>query len=114
MNRYGATPPRLDLGCTTPDAGSTALVVTGEIDMTTGDRFQHALMLALAEPGLRRLTVDVDRLEFIDSHGVSALLWAAQVAADRGIRFAVTHAAGQTRTILELLGVYELLTTDTD
>jgi anti-sigma B factor antagonist len=112
MSRFGgsATPPRLDLGCTARHTGSTTLVVDGEIDMTTGDRFRHALVLALAEPGLEQLTVDVGRLQFIDSHGVSALIWAAQLAEDRGIGFAVTNAAGQTRTILEVLGVYELLT----
>jgi anti-sigma B factor antagonist len=102
--------PQLSLCRADRHAGVTELAVTGEIDMTTGDDFREELARALAEPGIRRLTVDLGPVRFIDSNGVSSLLWAMQVAEEQQVAFCVANATGAARNVLEMLGVYEMLT----
>jgi anti-anti-sigma factor len=113
MNPPGGPTSRgeLRLGRLRRSGGDAVLAVAGEVDMTTGDRFRQALALALTEPDLDRLTIDLGPLRFIDSAGVSTLLWAQQTAAERDVTVAITNADGAIRSILELLGVYEMLTT---
>jgi anti-sigma B factor antagonist len=103
-------PPHLCLSHENRPAGVAVLAVTGEIDMSTGDDFRKALAVALAEPGIKRLTVDLGEVRFVDSNGVSSLLWALQTAEERHISFAVVNATGAARNVLEMLGVYDMLT----
>jgi anti-anti-sigma factor len=106
------TPPsELRLAQTAPAGGATRIEVDGEIDMTTGDAFRQTVARALDEPGLRQLELDLAGLQFIDSNGVSVLIYAHRVAEERGISLLISNTDEVIRSILDLLGVYELLTT---
>jgi anti-sigma B factor antagonist len=105
-------PPELRFDRTTRDNGVTCLTVTGEIDMTTGDCFRQTLLAVLGEPGVRRLLLDVAPLRFMDSNGVGVLVKAQRSAEERGVDFGIVNAQGAIRSVLEMLGVYDMLATE--
>jgi anti-sigma B factor antagonist len=92
--------------------GVGCIAVTGDVDMSTGDEFRRTVTRELHRPGLRTLLLDVGSLRFIDSNGVAVLIMTHRMAGDRGLSFAVVNAGPRIRTVLELMGVYEMLTTD--
>jgi anti-sigma B factor antagonist len=102
-------PAELRLDRSAMGDGVACLSVTGEIDMTTGDRFSNALTQALNEPGVGRLVLDFGALRFMDSNGVNVLITAHRAANRQGITFEIVNAQGAVRHVLEMLEVYELL-----
>ena len=104
-------PPELRFDGPTRRDGVTFLTVTGDIDLTTGDRFTRTLTRTLDEPGVTHLLLDLGPLRFIDSNGATAIIRAHWAADQRGIDFAVINACGPVRSVLKMLGVYEMLTT---
>jgi anti-sigma B factor antagonist len=102
------TTRRLDI--TDPAEGTTCVTVHGDIDMTTSDYFNRTLMRLVAEPAVTSLVLDAAHLSFIDSNGVTVLVKAHRAAGERGISFRVINAQDPIRALLEMLGVYEILT----
>jgi anti-sigma B factor antagonist len=111
MDTFGVPASRSELRFErlTQTDGAICLAVTGEVDMTTGDLFQQTLVRVLDEPGVARLRLDVAPLRFMDSNGVAVLVQACRTAERRGISFGIVNARGAIRSVLEMLGVYELL-----
>jgi anti-anti-sigma factor len=60
------------------DQGITVLL-SGELDMAEAKRLEHEL-LTLEQGGPRRIVLDLSQLTFLDSHGLAALLDAAEQA----------------------------------
>jgi len=58
----------------TRDGEHATVRLTGEFDMSAAFTVEPALERALAEPGVRALTVDLSDLSFIDSTGIGILL----------------------------------------
>lgn len=112
MDILAARTPELLLTRSEWADGVVCLAVAGEVDMSTGNDFRRTVSDTLHEPGLRRLLLDVARLRFIDSNGVAVLIGAHRDARDGGVAFALINAAHRTRSVLELMGVYDLLTGD--
>jgi anti-anti-sigma factor len=102
-----STTLRLDI--TDRAEGRTRVTVHGDIDMTTSDYFQQTLMGLVAEPAVTSLVLDAADLSFIDSNGVTVLVKANRAAGERGIPFRVANIQYPIRELLEMLGVYELL-----
>lgn len=105
----GRAQPQLRFDRTALQDGVVRLAVAGEVDMTTGDCFQQTLLAVLAEPGVRRLVLDVGGLRFVDSNGVGVLVKVQRAADERDIGFGIVNATGPVRGVLEMLGVYEML-----
>jgi anti-anti-sigma factor len=103
-----ATTARLDI--TDSAEGTTCVAVHGDIDMTTSDHFNQTLMRLVAEPAVTNLVLDAAHLSFIDSNGVTVLIKAHRAAGERGISFRVTNTQDPIRALLEMLGVYQILT----
>jgi anti-sigma B factor antagonist len=108
----GVPRPELRFERCGPNGGVTRLAVAGEVDMTTGELFEQTLTGALDDPGLTRLLLDVAPLRFIDSNGVAALVKARRIADRQGVSFGLVNARGSVRSVLEMLGVYEMLAAD--
>jgi anti-sigma B factor antagonist len=85
------------------------LAVTGEIDLATVDRLSSSLDQALGQRP-SSLMVDLADVTFMASAGVSALLSAYRRATADGITLAVTNCGRGVERILEISGVYRLLT----
>ena len=85
------------------EGGVVIAAVTGEIDISTVARLRERLY-ELADNG-GTLIVDLNRVTFIDSAGLGALVGAARRAAGRGGSLHVVCARPQTRRLLWLTGV---------
>jgi len=103
------TRPELRFERIGPANGTTCLAVAGEVDMTTGELFERTVTGALREPGVTRVLLDVAPLRFIDSNGVAILVKARRAAEGNGIAFGLVNARGVVRSVLEMLGVYDML-----
>lgn len=87
----------------------SVLAVRGEVDLATVTPFRDLMMSILAEPGLRRLVVDMAEVTFLDARGVAALVAAWQAAEASDVRFMVVNCRGAVRRVLEITGVSKAL-----
>ncbi|MBB5998877.1 STAS domain-containing protein [Streptomonospora salina] len=89
--------------------GCAVVAVRGEIDLYTAPQLQSGLVDAL-EDGARRLVVDMSRVEFCDSTGMSVLLSVMKRAraADGDLELVAPKPA--VRKILEVTGLDAVFT----
>ena len=85
------------------ERGVAIAEVTGDIDMSTGPRLREALS-GLADSG-QPLIVDLNRVTFIDSSGLGALVATARRAGEHGGSLHAVCSRPQTRKLLWLTGV---------
>jgi anti-anti-sigma factor len=85
------------------ERGAVIAAVTGEIDISTVTPLRERLN-ELADNGVT-LIVDLNRVTFIDSAGLGALVGAARRAAAHGGSLHAVCARPQTRKLLWLTGV---------
>jgi anti-sigma B factor antagonist len=85
------------------ERGVVIVAVTGEVDISTVTRLRERLS-GLADGG-QTLIVDLNRVTFIDSAGLGALVGAARRAAAHGGSLHAVCARPQTRKLLWLTGV---------
>ena len=102
--------PSLRIDRTDRPDGTTVLRVEGDVDMGTSGEFRETVMGIIGEPAVTGLVVDLAELAFIDSNGVTVLVKACRIAGERGTSFSITNAQDTIRGVLEMLGVYEMLT----
>ena len=85
------------------ERGYPVVTVAGEIDIATATRLREGLF-ELAGGG-RPLVADLDRVRFIDSAGLAALVGAANQAAAHGGSLHVVCARPRTRQLFRLTGL---------
>jgi len=85
------------------ERGCVIAAVTGEIDISTVGRLRECLF-ELAESA-QPLIVDLDRVTFIDSAGLGALVGTSRRAAERGGTLRAVCTQPQTRKLLWMTGV---------
>ena len=85
------------------ERGVVIVAVTGEVDISTVTRLRERLS-GLADGG-QTLIVDLNRVTFIDSAGLGALVGAARRAAAHGGTVHAVCSRPQTRKLLWLTGV---------
>lgn len=66
----------------------------------------------LDEPGLRRLECDLAEVSFVDSAGLGLLLALHERAQGRGIAMTVVSVSAAVRRVLDISGLYAVLTED--
>jgi anti-sigma B factor antagonist len=92
-----------------PRPDVTVLRLAGELDMQPASRFKDVVN-DLVDHGQVRLLVDLRRLTFCDSIGLSALIHGYQACRLAGGALRVTGATGMVGRLLGLTGVGDLLT----
>ena len=91
------------------DRGAVVIDVSGELDLASSPMLEQELdSTAIASAEL--LIVDLRKLEFMDSTGLSVLVRAHQRAVENRTRFAVVKGPQQVQRLLMLTGVAERLT----
>jgi anti-sigma B factor antagonist len=80
--------------------------VAGELDVATAPRFREAVHRAL-EGRSRRLIVDVETLDFIDSTALGVLVSAVKAMAERDGIVVVVAPSRATLRVLEMTGLAE-------
>jgi anti-sigma B factor antagonist len=79
------------------------VMVSGELDMSSGSRVEEALAIALDEPSTTTVEVDVSGVTFIDMAGLQSLRLARQAAVERNRTFRLlTGESGAVRRLLQL------------
>jgi len=91
--------------------GDRALVigVSGELDLASSPELERELERGTSSD-VELLIIDLRKLEFMDSTGLSVLVRAHQAATRDGKRFAVVRGPQQVQRLLSLTGVAERLT----
>ena len=82
--------------------------LSGEYDMLNASELEASL-LRFAHHDHGPITVDAERLRFIDSSGIGALLRVREAMESDGRAFRVVHLPALTRRVLEALDLTEIL-----
>jgi anti-anti-sigma factor len=89
--------------------GELTAVIDGEFDMPTTFAIEPALERALEAPGLRRFTLDLSGLTFIDSVGIGVVVRLASDLEDRGIPFRIVRGPRHVHRVFTTVGMDQLL-----
>ena len=92
----------------TREPGHTALRVTGDLDLETAPQLLAAIEPHLAG-GSESLLLDLSRLAFIDSSGLSALIRVNQRMTDAGRELTIVSPAPPVAKVLEITGLDAVL-----
>jgi anti-anti-sigma factor len=91
------------------DEGSSCVVrAAGELDIASGPRLWDVLADVISR-GRDEIVLDLERVTFIDSSGLSVILRAHKTMEDRGGKVALRSLQPQTRKLLELAGLTDVL-----
>lgn len=93
----------------TEHGGMTQLALGGEVDLHVTSMIRDAVGEVLRDPDSTGVTIDLARVTFLDSSGISVLLTCKKLAKVADKSFAVIGARGVTAEILDLTGVAEYL-----
>lgn len=91
------------------DRQTVVLIASGELDLASSPALDEELR-RIGESDVELLIVDLRKLEFIDSSGLSLLVKASQRAEEAGKRFALVKGEKQVERLLDLTGVADHLT----
>jgi anti-sigma B factor antagonist len=89
------------------DRNGITVLVEGDLDLSTGPGLYRELE-QLLELTPRGLVLDLSRLEFIDSSGVSVLNTIREHALTRGVHFAIQSPSRPVERVLEITALWEL------
>lgn len=85
------------------EPGRVRVALSGEIDVANADEVRLELEDALSAP---TLTIDLSRLDYLDSAGIRALFAVSECASARGCTCGiVVRADSPVRRVLDLAGV---------
>jgi anti-anti-sigma factor len=82
-------------------AAGTVLKPDGRLDMVTAPAFRNRVK-ALVGSGQYRLIVDMSAVEFVDSSGLGALIFALKRAREEGGEMRIAAGRSQLLTVLQL------------
>lgn len=108
IDDLGAAPSGLVVSAVHGEEG-IRLAVAGEVDVISAGQFREYLSGAL-ELRPASLVVDLGDVTFLDSAGLSALVYAHNRARDEGTAFAVVHPRPQVRRLLDVTGLLTVFT----
>jgi anti-sigma B factor antagonist len=86
------------------------LALEGELDLANASGLESAIASSAVQAS-PMLVLDLERLDFIDSTGLRVILAAADAAAARGQRFALTPGSEQVQRLLSVTGASKRLAT---
>ncbi len=89
------------------------VTVSGEVDLYTAPQLRNELVDAL-EDGARRLVIDMSRVEFCDSTGISVLLSAMKRSRDKSGDLELVAPKPAVMKVLEVTGLDEVFVIHAD
>jgi anti-anti-sigma factor len=82
--------------------GSYLIVLAGELDFATADKFRRAGLAALATDGCSRVLVDMMDVSFIDCAGISALVAIRTAAVEAATPLVILDPSDRVARLLQL------------
>lgn len=92
------------------DDGVLRLAVSGEVDLANSEVLADAIRTAIKTWSVAEVVVDLDRVTFLDSTGISVLVAGYNLAADYGVAYFVVNPHDLVRRALHITGVLNTLT----
>ena len=81
----------------------TAVIrLSGRFDFSGHREFRHCYEAALQEPSVRRIDVDLNAVEYLDSSALGMLLLLKEQAEARSLPVSLLNCAGTVREILDV------------
>lgn len=96
-----------------PAGGGTLLVLEGEVDPHTTEQLDEAVDAALADAG-GDLVLELSGVTFIDSAGLRSLIRAQRQVDEAGGSLVLRAPRPSTRRVLEITGLTDELTVESD
>jgi anti-anti-sigma factor len=90
------------------DGRTTVVTVSGDLDLASSPALDDELTRLVTDGG-GRVVLDLRRLDFMDSTGLSTLVRAQERLEQAGLQFGVVRGTQQVQRLLELTGVAERL-----
>lgn len=81
----------------------------GELDLTAAETFRKKVDEAMAASGALHLLIALEKVEFIDSSGLGAILGRYKQVTDRKGRVALAGASPAVKRVLELAGLPRIM-----
>jgi anti-sigma B factor antagonist len=94
----------LDISAETSVDGSTHLVLTGEIDVSSTKMVRDAIGSAFRKRQADALVIDLENVTFIDSTGIAALISGRKLADVCHASYRVINANDLVQKVLEVTG----------
>lgn len=91
----------------TQDGSRIAIALDGDLVFTTRDGFDSELRRVMGQA--QEIVLDLERVGFIDSSGVAAILSGYEDACQAGVTIRITNVAQDLLEIFELIGVKDVL-----
>lgn len=105
---------QLSIDTTWPSPGTARVAVDGEIDLSSSEVLRAALSCLLSERFPHRIEVDLAGVTFMDCGGLSVLAGVGNAAARTRCQLRITHAQPIVRRVLDLTGLFDVLTAGFD
>lgn len=83
------------------------LVIEGSIDNATSSAFQESVLNAMNETN--KLLLDLDKVDYISSDGLRALLYSQSVAVKKACSMKIIHVQKSINEIFEVSGLSRIL-----
>ncbi|GAA2704553.1 MULTISPECIES: STAS domain-containing protein [Actinoplanes] len=94
----------------TEEGDTNTVALTGELDLLVADELTQLLITRLDRPGTVRVIADLTAVTFLDSAALGSLIVAYRHAQETGERFTLANPTRPVRRILDISGVYDILT----
>lgn len=90
----------------TADGPTTrTLVIDGVVDFVSAPEVQRSGVDLLTQPGITRLVIDLSAVKYIDSSGLSVLVYLKGRCDERGVALALDNVPARARTLIDSLGL---------
>jgi anti-anti-sigma factor len=90
------------------DGAAAVIAVIGELDLASGPELEAELD-RITGPATERLVIDLSRLDFMDSTGLSILVRTHQRLTAEGCEMGLVKGSQQVQRLLDLTGVSQRL-----
>ena len=92
----------------TKNADAVTLLVDGRVDTNTSPELQKAILEAFQ--GAKTLTLDLEKVLYVSSAGLRALLIGQKTATSKGAVMELIHVNPMVKTVLDSVGFSKILT----
>jgi anti-sigma B factor antagonist len=91
------------------EADRVSVALCGGLDIDSASHLQRAIARLFAAGRIRKLTLDLSRLEFVDSTGLAAIVYASKLCDRGGCELSVIRGPDTVQQVFALTGLLEQL-----
>lgn len=85
------------------------VILSGEVDAFSGPKVKEVLLSLAAEPGVRRIAVDLARVAYMDSTGIGIFVAVMKACKKAGSQLLVQNLSPRVERLFRITGFYDLI-----